>query len=107
MPELDSAHEKVDYETRLPMTALLTLIVFWLSAEFGLPAIYEHPRVEFAPPAKIASLRYRGFASWRLEAAPSLSGQRVIVSVCDDATKTIYLPEGWTGPCLYRKCHPV
>ncbi len=29
--------------------------------------------------------------------APILTGQRVIVSVYDDATKTIYLPEGWTG----------
>lgn len=79
------------------MNALLTMIVFWLSTEFGLPAIYEHPRVEFVPPAKIASLYYRGFASRRLEAAPRVSSQRVIVSVYDDATKTIYLPEGWTG----------
>ena len=79
------------------MNALLTVIVFWLSTEFGLPAIYQHPRVEFVPPAKIGSLHDRGFASRRLEAAQSQSGQRMTVSVYDDAAKTIYLPEGWTG----------
>ena len=27
----------------------------WVSSQFDLPAIHEHPRIEFAPPAKIAS----------------------------------------------------
>src|SRR2546430_6751973 len=38
--------------------ALLTAIETWASSQFDLPAIHEHPRIEFAPPAKIASLRF-------------------------------------------------
>ena len=38
--------------------ALLTAMETWVSSQFDLPAIHEHPRIEFAPPAKIASLRF-------------------------------------------------
>jgi hypothetical protein len=34
--------------------ALLTEMEAWVSSQFDLPAIHEHPRIEFAPPAKIA-----------------------------------------------------
>ena len=37
--------------------ALLTAMETWVSSQFDLAAIHEHPRIEFAPPAKIASLR--------------------------------------------------
>lgn len=82
------------------MNALLTTIVLWLSTNFGFPASYDHPIVKFAPETKIVELRYQGLAGWQLPTGtvPSgLPGQRVTVSVYDDATKTIYLPEDWTG----------
>jgi hypothetical protein len=81
------------------MNALLTAVVLWLSTNFDLPAIYDHPRVELAPAAKIVALRYGDDASMQLEKAtlPAQSGRRDIVSVYDDATKTIYLPADWTG----------
>jgi hypothetical protein len=81
------------------MNALLTAVVLWLAANFDLPAIHEHPRVEFVPAAQITALRYKGLSGEQLS-SPAKSGEagnREVVAVYDDATKTIYLPEGWTG----------
>jgi hypothetical protein len=81
--------------------ALLTAIETWVSSQFDLPAIHEHPRVEFALPAKITSLRFRGLLSDPgAQVAPNdraSSAQHDTVAVYYDATRTIYLPEGWTG----------
>lgn len=54
------------------MEAALTTIAAWLSFNLMLPPVYEHPRVEFASLAKVEAYY-------------------------DDATRTIYLPKGWTG----------
>ena len=80
------------------MNALLTTIVLWLSTNFGLPASYDHPLVQLVPETKIIELRYKGIAGWQLQAGtvpPSLPGQRMTLSVYDDAARTIYLPENW------------
>jgi hypothetical protein len=45
------------------MDALLAAIVLWLSANFNLPASFDHPRIEFAPSNKIVALRYKGLAN--------------------------------------------
>jgi hypothetical protein len=81
------------------MTTLLTAVVLWLSTNFDLPAIYDHPSVEFVPAAKIVAVRYGDLPSSQLEKGilPALSGRSQVLSVYDDATKTIYLPEDWTG----------
>jgi hypothetical protein len=79
------------------MNALLTTIVLWLSTNFGLPASYDHPQVEFVPETKIVEIRYKGFVGWQLQVGSVPPGQRTTVSVYDDATKTIYLPDAWTG----------
>src|SRR5262249_26281728 len=42
---------------------LLTALETWFSSQFDLPAIHEHPSIEFASPAKIASLRFTGLLS--------------------------------------------
>jgi hypothetical protein len=81
------------------MDALLTAVVLWLSANFDLPAIHEHPHVEFVPPATITALRHKD-ASGGQPNSPANSdkaGQRDVVAVYDDATNTVYLPEGWSG----------
>ena len=76
------------------MNALLTAIALWLSANFGLPATHDLPRVEHVSAIKMADLRYKGLA--RLDAQPTGGpGQRAVVAVYDDATRTIYLNEGW------------
>lgn len=77
------------------MQELLTVIVTWLSLNFGLPASYDHPRVELASPAQMAALRESRLAEGA-GAAPAEAGEAVF-AVYDDAGRTIYLPEGWTG----------
>lgn len=84
--------------------ALLTAIVTWLSTNFDLPAVNQHPRIEFVPPLKMAALRYRGHDSIPNTPTPPdnrdatlLRGDHDIVALYDGAIKTIYLPEGWTG----------
>ena len=67
---------------------LLNAIVTWLATNFELPAIYNHPRIAFAPAQKIASLRY---------GTADNDGGRQVMGVYVDRSKTIYLPQGWTG----------
>jgi uncharacterized protein DUF6647 len=73
----------------------------WVSNQFDLPVMHEHPRIEFAPPAKIASLRFTGLLSDpKAQVEPdnrASSAQYDTIAIYDDATRTIYLPEGWTG----------
>jgi hypothetical protein len=78
------------------MTALLTAIVLWLSANFDLPANYEHPHIEQVPKASIGAMHYGSFLARDGARVPDehLSN---IVAVYSDVTKTIYLPEDWTG----------
>jgi hypothetical protein len=73
---------------------LMNSIQEWLAAKFDLPVIREAPHIEFIQPASMAQLRYRGSAG---NQAMPLDIERDIVAVYDDAKRTIYLPEGWTG----------
>jgi hypothetical protein len=81
--------------------ALLTAMETWVSSQFDLSPIHEHPRIEFAPPAKIASLRFTDLLSDPgAQGEPSnraSSAQHDTIAIYYDATRTIYLPEGWTG----------
>jgi uncharacterized protein DUF6647 len=81
--------------------ALLTAMETWVSSQFDLPAIHEHPRIEFAPPAKIASFRFTDLLSDPgAQVEPNnraSSAQHDTIAIYNDATRTIYLPEGWTG----------
>ena len=70
------------------MTALLTALVTWLAANFDLPAIYDLPEVRFVPTAQISDLRYRDIATRR---------RRAVIAVYDDASRTIFLSDAWTG----------
>jgi len=83
------------------MKELLTIIVLWLSTNFGLFPSYDHPRVEFVPVTEMAALRAKGLAAGWLLQPGVVVGQPAqvaeVVSVYDDSTKTIYLPDGWTS----------
>ena len=70
------------------MNALLTAIVTWLSVNFGLPAIHDHPTIELLPAAQIAEIHYGSSDS---------QNRREVIASYDDATRTIFLAEGWTG----------
>jgi hypothetical protein len=88
--------------TARPNQRVLKDIVIWLSTNFDLPRILIHPNIEIVPPAGIEALRYKGFL-WlaprdiAVESQRGPLGAREVVALYDDAMKTIYLPEGWTG----------
>jgi hypothetical protein len=82
--------------------ALPAAIETWLSMEFDLPAIREHPRLKLVSAAKIAALRFKGLLSNpRTGIAANDHGTSSApgdtVAVYHDATQTIYLPQGWSG----------
>lgn len=84
------------------METLLTTIVLWLSVNLGLPASDELPRVEFVPPAKMAEVRYSRLAALRPDRPAAEAGRsappeigRDVHAIYDDASRTIYLLEGW------------
>jgi hypothetical protein len=86
------------------MDALLTAIVLWLSLNFGLPASFDHPKVEFAPPLEITFLRFQAFTAearrqvlttYAQSGAPDR--RREVVAVYDSKRNTIVLPLGWSG----------
>ncbi len=81
---------------------LLAAIETWLAFQFDLPSTERHPRVELAPPEKIAAFRYHGFTPTpELDSAPDgqsvAPSERDVVAVYSDAAQTIYLADDWTG----------
>lgn len=86
------------------MQTLLTVLVTWLSLNFGLPATGEHPRLEIVPPARMAEVRYSRIATSvpgpiATGAGPSALSEKHhgVFAIYDDASRTIFLPENWTG----------
>ena len=84
------------------MQTLLTTIVTWLSLNAGLPAFYEHPRIEFVPAAKMYAVRISGQV-WGHSPGTAAGhsagsgGENHVEALYDDRSRTIYLPEGWSG----------
>ncbi|MCK1712998.1 MULTISPECIES: DUF6647 family protein [unclassified Bradyrhizobium] len=79
---------------------LLDEIVTWLSSNFDLPAIKERPAVEFASRMKLATMRAGdGALSEGLTNHDELNqpGQRQVVALYNDKSRTILLPDDWTG----------
>jgi hypothetical protein len=72
--------------------ALLTAIVIWLSANFSMPVNFNHPRIEYAPQAKMVELRLHGMLG-----DPSAGEIPDVVAAYDDDHHTIFLPVGWSG----------
>jgi len=95
-----SEAQSVEQQHFSPQT-LLPALETWVLSQFDLPAIHEHPSIEFASPAKIVSLRFAGVLSDPGEQGSpndrALSAQHDTIAIYYDATRTIYLPEGWTG----------
>ena len=81
-----------------PPQALLRAIATWLSNDFELPKNHAYPAIRFEPARRIATFRYTGLMSDRPEdTAVVPPGQRETVASYDPLTRTIILPEGWTG----------
>ena len=89
-----------------PAISSLLAIAGWISANFDLPYPDEPPRIEIVPTGQLHRLRYNALLPRRAQAiggehsTPLPEVQREIVALYDDASRTIYLPEGWTGASL-------
>jgi len=68
----------------------LGAVAAWVAAELGAPAPEALPRVAIVAAPELHRLRYGAAAS---QGAATLD----LVAAYDDATRTIYLAEGWTG----------
>ncbi len=85
------------------MDALLTAIVVWLSANYGLPTIFNQPRIARVPSIEMASLRNKGLPASRQRVftiqdhEASVEKMRDVVAVYNDQTHTIYISDKWTG----------
>ena len=86
------------------MDALLTAIVIWISANYALPATFEHPRIERVASIEMAGLRYKGLLSALQretsaiqEQESSFEKRRDVVALYNDETWAIYLSDRWTG----------
>lgn len=73
----------------------------WLAAKYDVPYSAEPPRLERVTPLRLYQLRHKAFLSPQAvsvgASAPQPGYQREVVAVYDDSTRTVYLPEGWTG----------
>ena len=78
------------------MDMLLTAIVVWLFANFGLPANYDFPRIERMPSTAMTNLRYQGLSAEQRQAM-SIDQLQQVMSLYSDEEKTIYLLPEWTG----------
>ena len=84
-----------------PTSALLSEIVTWLSENFGLAAIHDHPAIEYVPQTELARLRFQSL----LKEGSSSDGivTRYFVALYNHDTKTIFLSDEWTG-AIPRNC---
>ena len=83
------------------MDALLTAIVIWLSTNYGLPATFEHPRIERVPSIEMATLRYKNLLMSRHREVSVIQDQETSLEKMRDVqTKTIYLSNKWVGRTL-------
>ena len=78
------------------MPALLTAIVVWLSANFGLPANYDFPRIERMSSIEMTNLVYQRVPDDQRQAM-STDRFRRVVSLYSVEQKTIYLQPEWNG----------
>lgn len=95
------ADEEHGRDAARPSPAMLAEIVSWLAENYGLAAIQDPPRIEFARQPKLAAMRYNSLlpAGWREDKDPAVPAiqQREVVALYNDMTKTIFLPDAWTG----------
>jgi hypothetical protein len=85
-------------------TALLTALVLWISTTCNLPADYHHPNIKLVSAEEITRLRYTALSEAQQHeiltlqrSAAASPNRRETVTLYDDRSDTIFLPDGWTG----------
>jgi hypothetical protein len=76
------------------MKILLTVMMTWLSSNFDLPAVHNHPEIRFVTQKEMIAVRFRGLAP---NTANELDAAGEFVALYEDQTKTILLSDRWTG----------
>jgi hypothetical protein len=93
-----------DMSARSPQVVpLARAIVDWLAINSQLPAIRDVPRIEFASPYTIAAIRYNNAPPVgdidQIGTDSQVTAQRLLARY-DERSRTIFLPEGWSGSTL-------
>jgi hypothetical protein len=86
----------------IPSQHQLAEIVKWISENSDMPAIYESPHVSLVPPAQLAHMRYGVLLNGaggkeNGDHAAQTTNQREVIALYNNATKTIYLADNWSG----------
>jgi hypothetical protein len=104
LPIIEPSGVRSQPEATRPTQTLLTEIVSWLSANFDLPPIQDHPTVQFVSPAKLAGMRYedKDFLPDQTRKTGAYepvetAHQREVVALYESTTRTIFLSNIWTG----------
>ena len=79
------------------MEALLIAITVWLSTNYGLPSNFDHPRIEFLSSKEMTARFYESVGQQEERGTVPSQPQSDIVSLYNNDSRTLYLPEGWTG----------
>jgi len=86
------------------METMLTMIVTWLAFTSGLPAIYDHPQIEFVSPEAMHVVRNNGRGSSQAARSALRTGPLdprdvppEIEAQYDDRTRTLYVRKEWSG----------
>jgi len=81
------------------MQTLITTIVTWLSLNFALPGVHDQPRIELVSPDTMRAALQRAAGHGYSASLRTGVADRApeVEAFYDDATRTIYLPAGWTG----------
>lgn len=80
------------------MDALLTVITTWLSINYGLPDVQDHPQVRFVDPPQMYEVHISHLPDEeiaRLRSTGEVGGD--LIAVYDDRSRTIYLPADWSA----------
>jgi hypothetical protein len=103
-PELQVSPERMRPIKVRATNSSLDELAKWLAANHDVPYSAEPPRLERVTPLRLYQLRHRAFLSPQAvtiaASAPVPGSQREVVAVYDDKTRTIYLPESWTGETI-------
>jgi hypothetical protein len=82
------------------MNMMFSWIVTWLSVNLSLPAIYEHPQIEYVSHERILAVSISAQpvdSAMKAAYMPPGRSRRNIEAVYDDSSRTIYLDQNWTG----------
>jgi hypothetical protein len=75
---------------------LLHEIVSWLSSNFDLPAIENHPNIKFASKTNLATMKAEDRAHWQgltQDEGTDQPAQHRVVALYDHKSRTIFLPD--------------